>query len=96
VCGLVFKLNRPDAKTELTIDVYGMSRGTGAKCAGGIDEEHLIRYDVGEGKSFATGDLLVRRRLTWLSASGDRRASGAVEVVVSVSYKGDKEDRRAD
>ena len=53
VYGLVFKLNRQTLKCTramLTIDVYGMSRGTGAKCAGGINKEHLVRYDVVEGK----------------------------------------------
>lgn len=41
------------------------------------------------------GDLLVRR-LTWLSASDDRRARSAMNEVVSMRYGGDKEDRRAD
>jgi len=54
-----------------------------------------MRYDVVEGKSLVAGDLLVRR-LTWLSASDDRRARSAIEVVVSMRYRGDKEDRRAD
>jgi len=98
MCGLVFKSNRQTLKyvwTRLTIDVYCMSRGTGAKCAGGIDKEHLMRYDVVQGKSIATGDLLVRG-LTWLSASVDRRAGDTMKVGVSMRYKGDQEDRRTD
>jgi len=49
VCGLVFNPNRTVPKcawTRLTIDIYGVSGGARAKCAGGIDEEYLIRYDV--------------------------------------------------
>lgn len=33
--------NLRGVRTGLTSDVYGMSRGTGAKCAGRIDEEYL-------------------------------------------------------
>jgi len=54
VCGLVFKPNRqtPECvRTKLTIDVYGMSRGTGTECAGGIDKEHLMGCGVVGGKS---------------------------------------------
>lgn len=97
MCVLVFKPNRqiPSyVQTRLTIDVYCMSRGARAKCAGGVDKEYLMRYDVVEGKSIVTGDLLVRR-LTWLSASGDRRAGDVTKVVVSMRYKSDL-DRRAD
>jgi len=50
----VFKPNNQTPKcvrTKLTIDVYGMSRGTGTKCAGGIDKEHLMGCGVVEGKS---------------------------------------------
>lgn len=64
VCGLEFKPNRWISKRaleRLTIEVYGVPRGTGAKCAGGIEKEDLMRYeyDVVEGGSHVEGNLSV-------------------------------------
>ena len=63
-----------------------MPRGTGAKCAGGIDEEYLMRYGV--GKSPVKEDLLVRqiKMLAWLSASEERRARGTTEIVAPMRH----------
>ena len=61
MCGLELKPNRwilRCVQTTLTIEVYGVSGGTGAKCAGGIDKEHLRGYDVVEGRSLVKENSL--------------------------------------
>lgn len=49
VCELVFKATcgTPEyVRNRLTVDVHCVSRGTGAKRAGGVDKEHLMQYDM--------------------------------------------------
>lgn len=40
----VGKTSPLSVQTGLTADVYRMSGSTGTKCAGGIDEEHLMEW----------------------------------------------------